>query len=332
MSDSGDVIIIDSHHGNYVDDADIETQVLGDMVSSVRIIRVESHQELAGQLDNAVGVLVWHHVHVSDELLQHLPRCKGIIRTGVGFDNIDIEATARYAIPVANIPDYGTEEVADHTMALLLAAVRRLPTTGQHVRDGGWAWDTIGKAGRMRGRKLGIIGFGRIGRAVSLRARPFGLQIGFYDPHVPSGTDKAHGVHRYKTLEPLLAECDYIAVHAFLNEGSRGMIGSAQFAQMKNDAILINTARGGIVERAAMIEAVENQRIGMLGLDVVDGEPDIPEAVRRSERVILTPHSAFYSQEGMHELRLKAAQHMRSFLLGEPVLDVINGVQSGATR
>lgn len=326
----GEVVVVDSFEGNYIDDADLEAEILGDAVSGVRIERVHSHEQLYGRIEQATGLLVWHHVRVGDELLRHLPRCQGIIRTGVGFDNIDISATRAHGVPVVNVPDYGTEEVADHTMALLLAAARRLRTTDQHVRSGGWDCSSIGDARRLRGRLLGLVGFGRIGRAVALRAKAFGLRVGFYDPYVPSGTDKVHGVTRYASLAPLLADADYVSVHAFLNDETRGLIGDEQFAQMKADAILVNTARGGVVDRAAMVRAIREGAIAQLAVDVVDGEPDIPEALLRSDRVLITPHSAFFSVEGFRELRVKSASYMRALLRGEPVHDIINGVAPAA--
>lgn len=320
----GDVIVVDSFTGNYIDEPDIETEILGDVVPAVRIIRVESHEQLYGQIEDASGILCWHHVLMNDELFSRLRRCKGIIRTGVGFDKMDLEAAGARGIPIANIPDYGTEEVADHAMALLLGAVRRLVASDRHARTGGWNYEVIGDARRLRGRVLGLVGFGRIGRAVCIRAKAFGLRVGFYDPYVPSGTDKVHGVERYESLEALLGDADYVSLHAFLNDETRGMIGREQFTQMKSDAILVNTARGGLIDREAMIEAVTGGAIAQLALDVVDGEPDTPEALRQSERVLLTPHSAFFSREGFRELRVKSATYMRAYLLDQPVRDTIN--------
>lgn len=326
----GEVVIIDSFEGNYVNEPDIEQEILGDLVSAIRIVRVKSREQLHGQIEDAAGIMCWHHIQVNDELLGQLRQCKGIIRTGVGFDNIDLAAATARGIPVVNIPDYGTEEVADHAMALLLAAVRRIRVSDQHVRDGGWNCEIIGNARRLRGRLLGLVGFGRIGRAMSARAQVFGLRIGFYDPYVPSGMDKVHGVERYESLEALLGDADFVSIHAFLNDETRGLIGRAQFAQMKSDAILVNTARGGIVDREALVAAVGEGAIAQFALDVVDGEPDIPDVVRQSERVLLTPHSAFFSVEGYRELRVKSARYLRSLLSDEPVRDILNGVVPGA--
>lgn len=322
--EDGEVIVLDSFEGRYISEAEIEQSILGDVVPTVRIVRVAATEDAFGHIEDALGLLVWHHIVVDRAFASRLRRCKGIIRTGVGFDKIDLAATTEFGIPVANIPDYGTEEVADHTMALLLAAVRRLRVTDRHVRDGGWSWESIGTVGRLRGRTLGIIGFGRIGRAVCIRAQAFGLRIGFYDPYVPSGTDKVHGVTRYASLDELLSDADFVSVHAPLTNETRGFIGDEQFARMKADAILVNTARGGIVDRDALIAAVGRQAIAQFALDVVDGEPDIPDAVKRSDNVLITPHSAFYCREGMRELRVKAAQHMRALLLDQPVRDVLN--------
>src|SRR5687767_2317587 len=146
----GKVYIVDSHRGNYIESPDIEKEVLQPHVASVEICRVDAADELRGRIDDALGIISWHHVPFAARTLEHLPSCRAIVRAAVGIDNIDTVAAARYGIAIANVPDYGTEEVADHTLALLLGAERQLLRCDRHVRNGGWDWHAIGEPRRLR--------------------------------------------------------------------------------------------------------------------------------------------------------------------------------------
>jgi phosphoglycerate dehydrogenase-like enzyme len=235
----------------------------------------------------------------------------------VGYNNIDRAAAARRGVIVCNVPDYGTEEVADHAIMLLLALVRRLLPCHSAIRSGVWDYRSSLPSFRLRGKTLGLVGCGRIGTATALRARAFGLEVAFHDPFAREGTDKALGIRRVYRLEELLEQSDFVSLHCYLDETTRHLIDARALARMRPGAYLINTARGPIVDQSALREALNSGRLAGAGLDVVEREPLDDDRLRDHPHVILTPHSAFYSVEGFVELRTKAAEEVRRVVLGE---------------
>lgn len=323
------VAIIDSERGSYLLSPDIERGIL-EPHAAVTLHRVKAPEELFGRIEETDAIISWHHIAIRRELLSRLRRCRGIVRAGVGVDNVDLDFAAERGVPVCNVPDYGTEEVADHAMALLLALVRRLRHLDLHARGGGWDWRTIGSVPRLRGTRLGLVGFGRIGSAVARRAQGFGMDVGFYDPYVPSGTEKAHGVTRYETLAELLDASRIISIHVPLTAETTGLIGREELQRMDGETILINTARGEIIDQAALIESLAAGRLGQAGLDVLSDEPRVPEELRASDRVLLTAHAAFYADVALTELRRKAAESALRLLQGRSERNVVNGVGRAA--
>jgi D-3-phosphoglycerate dehydrogenase/C-terminal binding protein len=321
-----DVVVLDAPRGNYVQDVEIEQEVLNGE-GRVSLYRVTSAEEVIDRLEEADALIGWHLIPLPRGIVSRLRRCRGIVRASVGFDNIDLRCAADQGIPVCNVPDYGTEEVADHTLALLLALARRLRAVDASVRDGGWDWRAVGNAPRLRGLTLGIVGLGRIGGAVARRAQAFGMEVGFFDPHVPSGVEKVFGVTRYESLPDLLRGSRVVSLHVPLTGETRGLIGRAELGLLTDESILINTSRGEVIDQQALLAAVAAGAIGQLGLDVLSGEPRVPEALRTSGRVLLTAHSAFYSDAALAELRRKAAASARRLLLGEHERNVVNGIK-----
>jgi phosphoglycerate dehydrogenase-like enzyme len=187
-----------------------------------------------------------------------------------------------------------------------------------------WDYMTGRETPRLRGKTLGLIGCGRIGSATALRAKAFGLDVVFYDPNVPPGLEKALGVRREYTLEPLLEQAHFVSLHCYLDERSHHLIDSKALARMRPGSILINTARGPVVDQEALISALESGHLLGAGIDVFEREPLDEPRLRDHPRVILTPHSAFYSVEGFVELRTKAAEEIRRVLLGEPPRNLVN--------
>lgn len=322
--------IVDSSRGSYLEDPRLEQEILGQVATAV-LLRVDSPQALIGRIEDLSVVISWHTIPLPREILARMRDCRGIVRAAVGYDNIDVEFAAQRGIPVCIVPDYGTEEVADHTLGLLLALARNFRDLDRHARQGGWDWRTIGSVPRLRGLPLGIVGFGRIGSAVARRAQAFGLDVGFHDPYVPSGTEKIHGVHRAETLEALLDRSRMVSLHVPLNGETRGLIGRAELERLAPNGILVNTSRGEVIDEPALIEALQRNRLARVGLDVLSGEPHVPEALRASERVVLTAHSAFYADASLEELRRKAALSARKLVLGEPVRDVVNRANRAET-
>jgi len=320
-----EVIIVDSHHGPYLVEPDIEREVLSPEAEPV-LYRVNSAEDLIGLIDNAAAIISWHTIPLPAFVIERLNNCRGIVRAAMGFDNIDIAFAAERGIPVAVVPDYGTEEVADHTMALMLALVRKLPIIDRLAKNGEWDWRGVGSVPRLRGLRLGIVGFGRIGTAVARRAQVFGFTTSFYDPYVPSGYDKVQAVMRHESLHELLEWAQVVSIHVPLNPETRHLIGTAELARLTPHAILVNTSRGEVIDQQALLDSLAENRIGQVGLDVLADEPNVPAAFRTSDRVLLTAHSAFYADASLAELRYKAAASVRRLLRGEPERNVVNGV------
>ena len=222
-------------------------------------------------------------------------------------------------------PITATEEVADHAMALMLALLRHLPAAFADVAAGNWNWRICAANRRLRELRLGIIGCGRIGTAVAIRAKAFGLQIGFYDPYASSGYEKAVGIGRFSDLTSLLEQSDIVTLHVPLTADTFHLIGPKQIAEMKPESFLINTARGPVVEERALAEGLRSGRLAGAAIDVLENEPKLGEELRQQKNCLITPHCAFYSQQSMVELRQSAAMVVREVLMGKPARNVVNG-------
>jgi C-terminal binding protein len=311
------VVLVDSVRGGYVGDTGVEEEVLAG-VADLELVRVERAGEAAPRLREAEVLISWHHIALSRSDLERLQNCRGIVRASVGVDNIDVAAAAEMGITLENVPDYGTEEVADHTLALILAVTRNIVGVASAAKRGEWRWQAIGEAPRLRGRRLGIVGLGRIGTAVAMRAPAFGLRAAFYDPYVRTGTAKALGIEQVEDLGELLSSSDVLSLHVPLTAETRGMIGGEELALLPPGAIVVNTCRGEVIDTPALVTALERGSLRGAGLDVLADEPAVPAALRRDERVVLTAHSAFYSEQALIELRTKAAVAARRMLASAP--------------
>ncbi len=320
------ILVIDSVTEKHFPEQNIEAEVLSDY--QVSLVHIASAAELTSEvLDNISIIILWAcipAIQFDDEVFERMPNCKTIIKAAVGYDNVDLDAAKRRGIEVYNTPDYGTEEVADHSIALMLACLRNLTQANDHVKSGAWDWSVVKPLKRIRGQKLGIIGFGRIGIAMAKRAEVFGLDIRFYDPFLASGVDKSHGVKRCETLEDLLADSDIISIHCSLNPSSEHLLNKQTLCALKTGAVVVNTARGGIIESAALVEALTNGKVAAAGLDVAENEPNIAPQLLKMDNVILTPHCAFYSEEAFTELRTKPAELAKKLLHGLPVRNRVN--------
>ncbi|MCU0984693.1 MAG: C-terminal binding protein [Acetobacteraceae bacterium] len=249
-------------------------------------------------------------------------RAKVIVRYGVGFDNIDIAAAAARGIPVCNVPDYGTEEVSDHALALLLAAARRVAEADRRVRAKAWGVPMDRKVHRIRGGTLGLIGYGRIGAALHRKAAALGYaRVLVHDPFLKAAPEGAE----LASLETVAREADAISLHAPATNATRHIIGRAFLAQVKPTLVLVNTARGTLVDEAALAAALAEGRLLAAGLDVYESEPlraDSP--LRGLDNVVLTDHAAWYSEEAIADLQRKAAEEVARVLRGEAPLHQVN--------
>jgi D-3-phosphoglycerate dehydrogenase len=246
------------------------------------------------------------------------PRCRVIVTYGVGHDHIDLHEAERRAVMVANVPDYCTEEVADHTLALYLAVARGVGRGDSLVRAGGWGVDAVGQLHRLRGRVMGLVGFGRIARAVAARALAFGLIVLAYDPALPQSRLNSGPVRLVDSLRALLTESDAVSLHLPLTPQTRGLIDGPALRQMKPGAILINTSRGPLVDLPAVLKALDDGLLAGAGLDVFPDEPPDAASITRPNLVV-TPHIGFYSVESLQELKESAARAVAAALAGAPV-------------
>jgi phosphoglycerate dehydrogenase-like enzyme len=309
---------------DFLAEADVEAPILKD-IARVVLARARTEEELLPFLPEADAILLFHDItRLGEATFSSAPRCKCVVRAGVGYNNIDLERANRHGVIVCNVPDYGTEEVADHAIMFLLALARRLVPCHSAIRGGTWHYESAVGTPRLRGKTLGIVGCGRIGTATALRAKPFGLDVVFYDPFVPRGLDKSLGIRRAERLAHLLGESHFVSLHCYLDASTHHLINAETLAQMRRGSILVNTARGPIVDQVALVDALDSGQLAAAGLDVVEREPLDDEKLRFHPKVVLTPHAAFYSVEGFEELRSKAAREVRRILLGERPWNQVN--------
>jgi len=318
-----------------VESLEHERRILGDLAEPVAL-NARTEEDLLGRVEDADALMLYHTLALTEPTLARLSRCRLIVRCGVGYDNVDIASARRHGIPVANVPDYGTEEVADSALGLALAMTRGIHLLTGRLRAGRgeWSWAQSRPLHRLRGRGLGVIGLGRIGTAVALRARALGMDVLFHAPYVADGRDRALGIRRVETLAELLAESYVVSLHCPLTAETRHLINRDTLAQLPAGSYLVNTARGGVVDVLAVLEAVTAGHLCGAALDVLEVEPPgaahpLVRAWRdpshpAHDRIILTPHVAFYSEEGLIDMRIKGSENCRRVLLGQPPRNVVN--------
>lgn len=314
---------------------DCERRILGDLAEVVAF-DARNESELVDRIEDADAVMMYHFLSIGERTIEALQHCQLIVRCGVGFDNVDRAAARRRGIPVANVPDYGTEDVADSALGLALTLSRGIHFLNSRLRrsEGPWSYTQAAPVPRLRGRTFGIIGIGRIGTAAALRAKAFGMNVAFYDPYVSDGTEKALGVRRCETLGELLAQSHIVSPHCPLTPETKHILNRETIAQMPRGSIVINTSRGGVVDVLAVLDAVTNGHLAGAGIDVLETEPPPPDhplvqawrdpAHPAHDRIILNPHSAFYSEEGLMDMRIKGSENCRRALLGQPLRNVVN--------
>lgn len=275
-------------------------------------------------LAREVDALMVTYMPITAELIGQLRRCRIIARFGIGVDNVDVAAATRAGIVVTNVPDYCIDEVSDHALALLLALARRLLPADRAVRGGTWSVSALAPIHRLRGRVLGLVGFGKIARALARKAQALGLEVLAYDPYLPLEAIEAHGA-RPVGFDELLERSDFISIHAPLTPETRHLFNEEAFHKIKPGAFLINTARGPIVDEGALLRALESGRLAGAALDVLEREPPPSDSpLLRREDVLLTPHIAFYSEESLVELQTKAAEEVVRVLQGEAPRNPVN--------
>ncbi|MGH7136636.1 MAG: C-terminal binding protein [Pirellulales bacterium] len=312
-----------------------EERILGDL-ARVEVLRADHEEQLAGHIEDAGAVMIYHTLKFTERSIERLKQCKLIVRCGVGFDNVDWRFARERGIPVANVPDYGTEEVADSAIGLLLSMTRGISLLNSQLRQGGidWSYRHAAPLGRLRGRVLGIVGLGRIGSAAALRGKALGMDVIYYDPFAPDGRDKSLGVRRVEAVEELLSQSYAVSLHCPLSDETRHLIRAETLEQMPSGSYLVNTSRGAVIDTAAIPAAIASGKLAGAALDVLPFEPPaendpLVSAWRNPEhpayhRVILNPHTAFYSEEGLLDMRIKGAEACRRAFMGLPLRNVVN--------
>ena len=295
---------------------DVERKILTNIGAELVVLDDPSVESIRTHARDAVALLNTY-APIDQSTLEHLEKCKVIARYGIGVDNIDLEAARQRDVIVTNVPDYCVDEVADHTLSLLLAVARKIVIGHAHTTGGGWGIDRLRPIHRLRGQTLGLIGFGNIARAVAARAKAFGLTVQTYDPYVKDDVIREGGVERASTLESLLDSSDIVSVHVPLLDETRGLIGAEMLERMRPGAVLLNTSRGPIVDVDEVLQALESGRLGGAGIDVFPTEPPDRDSFEGIGNGVVTPHAAFYSDEAIVESQTKAAGGIVAVLQGE---------------
>jgi D-3-phosphoglycerate dehydrogenase len=313
----GVVVITDLDHDN----VDAERAVLDGHDVELRVLQCRTPREVADQAGDA-DVLINQYVPITAEALDALPRCRLVVRYGVGVDNVDVEAAAARGVWVANVPDYGRDEVADHTLALALSVLRGVVVLDRSVREGRWDLEAARPLRRLATQTYGVVGCGAIGSAVAQRAAGLGMRALGYDlPQVTSGPP----IERVPLAE-LLETADVVSLHAALTPDTHHLIGTDALARMRPSAFLVNTARGGLVDAAALLAALDAGELAGAALDVLEGEPpdELGWKLARHPRVVATPHAAWYSEEAFHTLKTEVAREALRVLQGDRPRSPVN--------
>jgi D-3-phosphoglycerate dehydrogenase len=303
----------------------LELEALGDIADIVEVDGASAATFIAG-VRQADAIITSWGIHIDKQIIAGLEKCIVIGVGSVGVDMVDVDAATEAGIVVTNVPDVFIEEVADHTIMLLLATSRRVKLMDKMVSAGDWykGRPVLNEIPRLWGQTLGLISFGNVAKAVARRAKVFGLRVIACDPYVTELKMTGEGVEPVSFGE-LLARSDYLSVHPGLNEETRGMMSTAQFAQMKNTAVVINCGRGPVIDEAALISALQNGEIAAAGLDVLEKEPPSPENPLLSmDNVIVTPHAASATSRMRPETRRRVGREVALALRGKWPMSCVN--------
>lgn len=312
----GRVVVTD----HVFDDLEL-TRLLLEPLDLVLDVASSADEETLLQLVPGSQAIMVCYAPITRSVVEAADACRVISRTGIGVDNIDVEAATAAGILVTYVPDYCLDEVADHTFALLLATARGIVSASESVRAGEWAAPQ--GIHSLRGRRLALVGIGRIGGRVAERALTFGLEVVAYDPFVHE--PPVAGIELVFTLEEALADADIVSLHAPMTDANRHLIGPSAIAAMRRSPVLVNTSRGGLIDLDAVTVALAEGRLSAVALDVTDPEPlPVSHPLRSNPRAIVTPHMAFHSLEAQVELQRRAADEIVRAFTGQPPRSPVN--------
>jgi D-3-phosphoglycerate dehydrogenase / 2-oxoglutarate reductase len=283
----------------------------------------ESKPEAILRVAKDADALLATYAKITADMIRQMTRCRIISRFGIGVDNVDIPVATERGIVVTKVPDYCIDEVSDHAVALLLTAVRKIPLANSLVQQGRWEMPAVVPIHRLRGSVLGLVGFGRIPQLVAPKAQAFGMRVVGFDPYIPKDVFDRANVESVD-FPQLLKVSDYVSIHAPLLPETQGLFNADAFRQMKPHAYLINTARGPIVDEAALAHALDAGQLAGAALDVMTKEPPTGSPLLGRPNVIITPHTSFYSEESLNDLETKAAEEVVRVLKGQAPKNPVN--------
>jgi D-3-phosphoglycerate dehydrogenase len=297
-------------------------ELLSRIGAELRLAKEPTAESILGVARDADALLATY-AKITAEMIPQMKRCRIISRFGIGVDNVDIAAATKAGIVVTRVPDYCIDEVSDHTLALLLALVRKIPSSNARTHAGRWEMPAVVPIHRLRGSILGLVGFGRIPQLVAPKAQAFGIKVVAYDPYIGEEVFKRARVEKVE-FDELVKVSDYISIHSPLVPETRHLFNADVFRRMKPTAYLVNTARGPIIDETALAQALDAKQLAGAGLDVLSQEPPNGSPLFGRDNVILTPHTSFYSVESLVDLQVKAAEEIVRVFNGEMPRNPVN--------
>lgn len=303
-------------------DLEIERSILSEVGADVEVINARTPAEVIDRA-NDPDALINQNTVLNRNVFESLENLQVVARYGVGIDNIDLEAANDHGVTVLNVPSYCEEEVSTHALALLFSVARNVVHYDRHVRAGGWDWKVGAPIQRLSGKTLGFVAFGSIPQKMRRKVRGFGLEVIAYDEYLSADVFEEHDVESVP-FDELLERSHYVSVHAPLTEETEHLFDRSAFADMRSSAILVNTARGSIVDESALAEAIQKGEIAGAGVDVFSEEPPADSPLFDLDDVVCTPHVAWYSEESQAKLRRKTARNVAEFLRGNEPINSVN--------
>jgi len=297
-------------------------EVLARIGAELHLAKEPTAESILGVARDADALLATY-AKITADMIPEMKKCRIISRFGIGVDNVDIPAASKAGIVVTRVPDYCIDEVSDHTLALLLALVRKIPSSNARTHAGRWEMPAVVPIHRLRGSILGLVGFGRIPQLVAPKAQAFGIKVVAYDPYIERDAFTRARVEKLE-FDELLKVSDYISIHSPLVPETRHLFNADVFRRMKPTAYLVNTARGPIIDETALAQALDAKQLAGAGLDVLSQEPPNGSPLFGRDNVILTPHTSFYSVESLVDLQVKAADEIVRVFNGEMPRNPVN--------
>jgi D-3-phosphoglycerate dehydrogenase len=312
------IVITDCDHPS----VQIERKVLEEQGFTVVLEQCRTEEDVIEKCQEAAGIIN-QYAPLTEKVLSSLPNCKVIVRYGVGVDNVDLDAASDVGIQICNVPDYGVEEVSDHALALIFTLARKINLLSNQVKKNNWDFQTSRPIRRLKDLTMGVVGLGRIGQATARKAIGMGWNVIGFDS---KREDTIEGV-THVSFQELIEKADLISIHVPLTEDTHHLFNQEVFSKMKNSAVVVNTARGPIVDEQALVEALRNGEIAGAGIDVMEKEPpEMDHPLFQFDNLIVTPHAAWYSEEASHDLKQKAAEEAANVVLGNSPRNPVNHI------